>query len=92
MVASYDTIAQKAQAHYANEIFNEGSDVVGMNEVQESNPDLMILYITGSALPTAKINADQSVTKTSQTVSGQIIDPDPDRCISFENQIGRAHV
>ena len=86
MVASYDTIAQKAQAHYANEIFNEGSDVVGMNEVQESNPDLMILYITGSALPTAKINADQSVTKTSQTVSGQIIDPDPDRCISFENQ------
>ena len=84
-IAHYDTMSDKAQAYYANEIYVEGGDGVNMSSIQDAVPDLTVMYLTGPSLPTAQVNLDGSVSKTVARLSGQIIDPDNDLCITFED-------
>jgi hypothetical protein len=84
-IAHYETVSEKAAAYYENEIYSAGSDAVDINALQEAAPGLTIVYLTGAAMPSAKINTDGSVSKTGTVLSGQIIDPDNELCCSFEN-------
>lgn len=85
-IASLPSIAEQAAEYNLNQIFDANSGAVTENALRAANPDLTIVRLTGSRLPTAKIETSGAVTKTDATVDGEIIDPDPNLCIRFEGQ------
>lgn len=85
-IASLPTIADQAAEYNLNQIFDANSGAVTANALRASNPDLTVVMLSGVKMPTAKVDSSGSVSKTDAVVSGQIIDSDPNLCITFEDQ------
>ena len=85
-LASIPSVVEQTQEYNRNQIFDANTGEITQSALHDSNPDLTIVMLAGPRMPEAKVETSGAVTKTDRTVSGQIIDPDPNLCVTFENQ------
>lgn len=84
-IASLPSIAEQAAEYNLNQIFDPNTGAVTSEALGQAVPDMTVVILEGPKMPDAKVTAEGEVQKEDSVVSGQIIDPDPALCVTFEN-------